>query len=235
MPQMYKMVIEKVKEQLKNVTAVCLTTDGWTSRNNQSFIAVTAHFLNPENDSELSAYLLGCTSFPESHTADNLALFLKNTVSEWGLNDRVTAVVTDNASNMKLAIDKCDWRRISCFAHSVNLVVQNSLEIIEPVITKIKNIVSYFKRSSHALAKLEEYQKQTGSPILKLKQDCPTRWNSCYDMLERVLKLREPITATLAILNSNHLNSLNSYDWEYTANFVDEISLPKEVHDMAEI
>lgn len=123
----------------------------WTSMNNESFLAVTAHFINPDNVTELSSVLLACTSFKESHTADNLALFLKNTVAEWGLSQRITVVVSDNAANIKSAIEKCQWRRLSCFAHDINLIVHCGLTKIEPVITKIKDIVSYFKRSSHAL------------------------------------------------------------------------------------
>lgn len=119
-----------------------------------------------------------------------------------------------NAANINSAIQKCNWRRLSCFAHDINLIVKCGLDKIEPVVAKIKDIVSYFKRSSHALAKLQEYQKQTGNPILKLKQDCPTRWNSTFDMLDRVLKIKEPIIATLAILNNTELNSLTPNEWQ---------------------
>ncbi|XP_060845484.1 E3 SUMO-protein ligase ZBED1-like [Rhopalosiphum padi] len=214
LPQMYEMVVQRVKDKLKNVSAVYLTTDGWTSRNNESFLAVTAHFIDPDNVTELSSVLLACTSFEDSHTADNLALFLKNTVDEWGLSQRITVVVSDNAANIKSAIEKCNWRRLSCFAHDINLIVHCGLGKIEPVVTKIKDIVSYFKRSSHALAKLQEYQKQTGNPILKLKQDCPTRWNSTFDMFDRILRIKEPIIATLAILNNTELNSLTPNEWQ---------------------
>lgn len=47
-----------------------------------------------------------------------------------------------------------------------------------------------------------------------MKQDCPTRWNSTYDMLDRVLKIKEPIIATLAILNNTELNSLTPNEWQ---------------------
>jgi len=47
LPQMYEMTIEKVKNQLKNVSAVCMTTDGWTSLNNESFDAVNSSFYRP--------------------------------------------------------------------------------------------------------------------------------------------------------------------------------------------
>lgn len=177
-------------------------------------MAVTAHFIDPDNVTELSSVLLACTSFEESHTADNLASFLKNTVDEWGLSQRITVVVSDNAANIKSAIEKCNWRRLSCFAHDINLIVHCGLDKIETVVTKIKDIVSYFKRSSHALAKLQEYQKQTGNPIVKLKQDCLTRWNSTFDMFDRILRIKEPIIATLAILNNTELNSLTPNEWQ---------------------
>ena len=87
LPQMYESVVQKVRTQLQNVSAVCLTCDGWTSRNNQSFFAVTAHFIDPENDIKLESVLLGCRSFPLSHTADNISEFMKDTVAEWRLSD----------------------------------------------------------------------------------------------------------------------------------------------------
>jgi hypothetical protein len=36
----------KVKATLDVATAVCLTADGWASVNNNSFLAITAHFLD---------------------------------------------------------------------------------------------------------------------------------------------------------------------------------------------
>lgn len=48
LPQMYQIAAQNVKRQLENVSAICLTTDGWTSITNQSFVAVTAHFINPK-------------------------------------------------------------------------------------------------------------------------------------------------------------------------------------------
>lgn len=213
LPQMYEMTLECVKDNIKNVTAVCLTTDCWTSINNESFIAVTAHFIDPKNETQLSSVLLGCNSFDEKHTAGNLARYLRNTVDDWNLSDKLTGVVSDNAANIRAAIVKNNWRYLSCFAHSINLVVQSSLNSIEPIIYKVKAIVQFFKKSSHALVKLHDFQKQTGSPLLKLKQDCPTRWNSTYDMIDRIISIKDPIIATLAILNNSEVVCLSPQDW----------------------
>jgi len=229
MPQMFEMTVECVKDTLKNVEAVCLTTDGWTSRTNQSFISVTAHFIDPKNETLVSSVLLGCIDFDEKHTGNNLARFLRNIVEEWNLSNKLTAVVTDNAANIKTAIRKCNWRWLSCFAHSINLTVQSSLKCIDSTLTKVKSIVQYFKKSSHALAKLNDYQKQIGSPILKLKQDCPTRWNSTYDMINRIISIKDPIIATLAVLGNPELNCLNPQDWIILENARDILKIFYEV------
>lgn len=48
-------------------------------------------------------------------------------------------------------------------------------------------------------------------PILKLKQDVPTRWNSTFEMLDRVYQVKNAIIATLALVNNNL--SLSTDDW----------------------
>jgi predicted DNA-binding ribbon-helix-helix protein len=120
---------------------VCLTTDGWTSRTNQSFISVTAYFIDPKNETVISSVLLGCIEFGEKHTSENLANFLRNLVEEWNLLYKLTAVITDNAANIKSAIRRCNWRWLSCFAHSINLIVQCSLNCIDSTLSKVKTIV----------------------------------------------------------------------------------------------
>lgn len=88
---------------------------------------------------------------------------------EWGLYNKITAAVSDNAANIVSAIRQCDWRHIPCFAHTLNLVVQTGLEDIKTT-QKVKSIVEYFKRSSQALTKLHTMQDQMNLPRFKLKQ-----------------------------------------------------------------
>ena len=71
-------------------------------------------------------------------------------------------------------------------------------------------------------------QSQLHIPELKLKQDCPTRWNSMYDMLQRM----DAVVSTLAIIKPS-INKINADDCvviKYALNIlknVDEIT--KEV------
>jgi len=87
------------------------------------------------------------------------------------------------------------------------------LKSIEPTILKLKTIVKFFKKSSYALGKLQDFQKQTGLPQLKLKLDCPIHWNSTYDIFDRILSIKESIIATLAVLGNSELNCLSSEEW----------------------
>jgi hypothetical protein len=42
-------------------------------------------------------------------------------------------------------------------------------------------------------------KQQLGEPDLSLKQDVVTRWNSTYDMLQRILDVKNSLVSTIAI------------------------------------
>ncbi|XP_064488570.1 E3 SUMO-protein ligase ZBED1-like [Ornithodoros turicata] len=209
--QMYNKVSEVVRKELQDVTSVCIKTDSWTSLNAESFIAVTAHFINSR--CELKRVLLDCYRYDLRHTAENLASELKRILAEWGIFEKVTAIVSDNAANVTAAVRLCGWRHLPCFAHSLNLVVQSGVQEMGAVHSKVKAIVQYFKRSPHAAAKLQGMQRQIGLPELKLKQDVPTRWNSTCDMFMRMLKIKDAVLATLPLVNCDtHAPTTNEWD-----------------------
>ncbi|XP_077294601.1 E3 SUMO-protein ligase ZBED1-like [Arctopsyche grandis] len=49
-------------------------------------------------------------------------------------------------------------------------------------------------------------------PVLKLKQDVQTRWNSTFDMLKRIVQVKDAVIATVALLRPDL--TLNEGDWE---------------------
>lgn len=94
-------------------------------------------------------------------------------------------------------------KHIPCFAHTINLVVKVSTDLtpeFKEIINKVKAIVTFFKRSVHAADNLKKLQLQAGKSegiCLKLIQDCETRWNSTFYMLQRFLELEEYVNTVL--------------------------------------
>ena len=183
----YQMAVDEVKSILSTAEAVSLTTDSWTSICTENYTAVTAHYVTA--DFCLGSCLLECIRYTERHTADNLCTELHRVITEWSLEQKLVAVVTDNAANVTAAIRQLQQmnefravKHLPCFAHSLNLVVQNALQSINDLNTKVKNIVTYFHQSTVAAAKLEELQEQMrpNKGPLKLKNDVVTRWNSTF-------------------------------------------------------
>lgn len=75
LPGAYTELVNEIKSEIQKASAICLTTDAWTSQTNQSYMAVTAHFIDEET--KLQSKLLCCEEFSEKHSAANLTLFLK--------------------------------------------------------------------------------------------------------------------------------------------------------------
>ncbi|CAM4530187.1 unnamed protein product [Leuciscus chuanchicus] len=200
----YKEAKEKAREQLQKVAAISLTSDMWTSLNMDAYLAVTCHFID-DND-KLCTILLGVEHFPNSHTAENLAAGHIKLMEEWGIKDKVKCLVTDAAANMIACVRSLNVRHAICIAHGLNLIVRKSFDDISTfndIRSKCRKLVTYFRTSTTAKERLAQVQEQMGRPVLKMIIEVDTRWNSTFNMLERLYQLREPVGAALASLKTD--------------------------------
>ena len=134
-----------MKAELAEVEYSALTTDLWSSRTTQGYITVTCHFIS--SDWKLSSIVLDTLPVDGAHTAENLAAELMSVASEWGITDKIVCLVTDNASNIVAAVRLNGWKHMPCFAHTLNLVVQDSIKAdsqLSEIQKKCHDIVSYF-------------------------------------------------------------------------------------------
>lgn len=126
-PHMYDTVKGQVKSKLSEARQVALTTDGWTSRSTESYVTITACFI--DNEWKLNNYILQTRAMPESHTGVNIASVIKEAIIEWGL-PATPPLVTDNDSNMTVAAKEANcFPHIGCYAHTLNLGAQKCLKI----------------------------------------------------------------------------------------------------------
>lgn len=56
-PRLYNCTLEQLKQQIQSSTAICLTTDGWTCINNRGYIAITAHYIEPNGTLSSMSFL----------------------------------------------------------------------------------------------------------------------------------------------------------------------------------
>lgn len=170
----YNNMKSNFKSFLNNsIDNVCLTTDMWTSRDTKSYNTVTAHTIT--SDWQYINITLTTEEMAERHTAINLKDKLITILDDWQLNNKVFAVVHDNAYNITNAIkDNSDifGESIPCFAHTLQLCINKSFETddIKNLISKCSSIVSHFHHSTVAINALNDKQDQLGIKKQKLIQ-----------------------------------------------------------------
>lgn len=102
---------------------------------------------------------------------------------------KIVAVVTDNAANILMAIkDILKLKHVPCFAHTLSLAVKSAIHDdpqFSALFEKCRSIVTYFHSSSHATSKLN--MCCNGKKRSRLVQECPTRWNATFLMIESLL------------------------------------------------
>ncbi|XP_078030269.1 E3 SUMO-protein ligase ZBED1-like [Epinephelus lanceolatus] len=190
--QRYEEEKTKAKAVMQKVEAVSLTADMWTSINMDAYLAVTSHYV--DDSVKLATVLLGVLPFPETHTAANITAATRSLMEEWGIEGKVTSIVTDAGANMVASVRILNLRHAICFAHALNLVVKKSLDAtpgLEDLRTRARKVVSFFKTSTTAKEKLREVQEQMNRPVKKLIQEVDTRWNSTFLMLQRLFEERQ--------------------------------------------
>ena len=172
----------------------------WSSESNDAYLGLSCHFLTA--DFELVSLCLAVEHFTGRHTGVNIASCLKHILSDYKIDrTAVSAVVTDNASNMDLAVRLGEWNSRHCFGHTLQLAIDDGIKMspgIQEMIKSAKAIVAFYNHSTKATERLQELQEQLSLQNHRLITDCPTRWNSTYFMLKRLLEQKPAITVMCA-------------------------------------
>ncbi|KAG0428272.1 hypothetical protein HPB47_024722 [Ixodes persulcatus] len=223
-PDLYESKKKELKKSLQDIFssgAECysITTDGWTSRANDSYVSVTCHVMNKEFGQHVRA--LACTDMTDSHTAENLEQFIKSAIEDWELPAPGTMpiyVVTDNARNFTSAFARSPWSGVQCFGHTLQLCISNAKKEVagfSQLCAKARTIVARYKRSAKARGRLMEIQRNMNLEPLEVVQDVPTRWNSEHAMMKRFVKLRVPVSVELSECDT--VEPLSASEWRLMA------------------
>ena len=214
-------VIKKqVKEELQKARFIALTSDGWTDDFRKvSYITVTASYF--DSNMQLYSRILNTGEVEERKTEDVLGKAVSVVMAEYGFSLGNITIVTDNAANMVAAFrDRCCC--MSCFAHCLNLVMIDGRGIesegFETLLTNCKAVVRHFKHTG-----LQRKLKRT------LKQECPTRLNSTYTMLESILSHYDEMHGILKKrIELKYLYAVDIYTLFQIVNFFEHFRVASE-------
>ena len=98
----------------------------------------------------------------------------KAVASTWEIDEKIIAMVIDNAANMRSAVRMTGYKHIACTAHTLQLAIHDALdenEQLQVILVKCRAIVGHFKRSNIDKAKLVEEQKRLNCEKHKLIQN----------------------------------------------------------------
>ena len=118
----------QVKLQLRSIKHLCYTVDLWTAVNGHAFVGVTLHYIDA--DWQLQYACLGISRLEGPHTAQNVAAYLKEVFTEFGIDKSVWLGVCDGGLNIVNGIvDILKHEHQFCFCHLANNVLKASLEV----------------------------------------------------------------------------------------------------------
>jgi len=99
-----KNIKEMIIAKLSEAETVNTTVDIWSDRKMRSFLGITAHVIQEENNNlKLVSYTLLCQRFLGKHTGEHIATVFDSTLDDFKIKSKVDYIITDNAANMKKA------------------------------------------------------------------------------------------------------------------------------------
>ena len=162
-PDISTKVKTKIQSSLDEISCISLTTDIWTaSTNNAPFLSLTGYWLS--NDFRQCRAVLRVVPFPCTHTGARISEELHNVLDGYKISNTVFLVLRDSRANMVAGVRECGLESLSCFIHTLQLSINDSLfsqQAVKTIITTNRNIVFHFNRSPLAIRKLTEIQDVT--------------------------------------------------------------------------
>jgi len=205
-------VKNNLKLELKNMLYGCITSDMCLSSNKHHFLILTLHYIN--NFFNLNNRIIALQEVDEYKiTGEVLKKKILGILDEYGITDKIICGTSDAGPNIKWAFDnlKDDFNNFHCFAHKLNLIVKESIKIVEPLLVKCKSIVRYFNQSVKAHQLLKQIQKEDNfnygfdEIYYELINDVVTRFNSTYFMVKRIQLISDNINECLDTLKQQDL------------------------------
>ncbi|KAH1147900.1 hypothetical protein GYH30_042844 [Glycine max] len=182
-----------LKKLLESVSKTSLTTNTWKcSHQVVEYMVITRHFTDARWN--LQKRVLSFVKVPTPRcgidVADAIFKFFSIFVDNASYNDSCIRCLKENISLSSKLFLGGSLFHVRCCAHILNLLVQDGLSTIKDIIFNIHESVKYINHNDARLKAFCDVVEQKHLKERKLVIDCPTRWNSTFNMLSTALKFK---------------------------------------------
>nr|KAJ0219907.1 hypothetical protein LSAT_V11C200100330 [Lactuca sativa] len=185
----------KLKNLLKSVSKISVTTDMWKSTNQKiEYMVLTGHFA--DSNWQLQKRVLSFIHLPPPHRGLEIGDNLYKCFKDWGIENKVLTISVDNASNNDSAV-----RILSELFQGISYIIED-----------IHETVTFINQNEGRLNLFSEIVQQLQLPHRKLILECKTRWNSTYQMLSAAIKFKE-VFPMYKEREPRYLCCTNNDDW----------------------
>lgn len=193
------------------------------TRLNRSILGINAQVII---DGKINSFTLGMTELKDEHTGVYIKSIVQNILQRYNIDlQQIYSITTDNEANMIQFVEALETdvkeeyiatrdhfeenvfgsedvlppklNGIICAAHTLQLVIRDSVKSAE-----LNEFVSECRELVKKLRVPSVTSMLKDNKIKKPELDCPTRWNSTYNMLETLLKCKD-IICYLSLAENN--------------------------------
>ncbi|KAH9373482.1 hypothetical protein HPB48_009527 [Haemaphysalis longicornis] len=226
-PELYQSTADSLKVEIasdmaNSVESITFTTDMWTSRANQSYIALTCHYMTPPFHHQ-GIYSRVRSLARKPHCSQHKDLLDQNhreLVSRPYQRDCVRGPrqwPQYSRSHTPNGLDPSAVLGTHFSAGSEGRQRRDACRVL--LCKKARAIVEHYKHSAQATRRLKNCQKRMELPDVSLIEDVETRWKSEHDMLSRVVDLKDAASLEMATSETS-VSCLSPSEWNVAASLV---------------
>ncbi|XP_058722747.1 zinc finger BED domain-containing protein RICESLEEPER 2-like [Vicia villosa] len=166
-------------------------------------MVLTGHFIDA--DWVLQKCILTFVHVPPPRRGVDITDAIFKCLKDWGIENKIFSVSVDNAlyndiclKELKVLIlrhrklvSNGNLFHVRCCAHILNLLVQDGIGKIGKIVENVRESVKFINQSEARLQTFSQIVQQLKLSGKKLILDCPTRWNSTYQMLSVAMQFKE--------------------------------------------
>ena len=183
-------VIEKIKEEIKESDFVALILDETSDIINKSQLATVLRFV--DKNGEIQERFLGFTDVSKDRTALGLFNHVTAFLKDYNCENKLIAQTYDGAAVMAGEVSGLNKRIqdvfpsaifIHCYSHSLNLTLQQSVANIKECrlfFQTLSGLATFFSKSTKRTYALKQFVQK------KLPSVAPTRWNFSSRLINTV-------------------------------------------------